>query len=219
MGGDLDNRMTFLLETYYEIRNQVGEEFPVCLKLNSADFQRGGFTEEESMLVLKKMKEVGIDLIEISGGNYENPKMFEGNASESTKQREAYFLDYAQKARNLVDVPLVVTGGFRTEKGMIEAMESGAVDMVGIGKAFALNPDLPNEIINGTYETVKIRPIKTGIAYLDKKMSSMLELSWYEQQFARMGEGKNPNPNHNVWQTIGQMILNHGLAAFQKRRA
>ncbi len=53
-GGDLDGRMKFLIETYYEIRKQVGEEFPIGLKLNSADFQRGGFTEEESMKVLKK---------------------------------------------------------------------------------------------------------------------------------------------------------------------
>ncbi|MGE7717699.1 NADH:flavin oxidoreductase/NADH oxidase family protein [Priestia megaterium] len=218
-GGDLNNRMKFLLKIYDEIRKQVGEDFPVGLKLNSADFQRGGFTEEESMMVLKKMDEVGIDLIEISGGNYENPKMFEGNVRESTKQREAYFLDYAQKARSLVNAPLVVTGGFRSEKGMVEAIESGAVDMVGIGKAFALNPDLPNQIFNGTYKTVNIKPIKTGIKNLDKKISSMLEIAWYEQQFARMSKGKNPNPNHNIWITILKTILNHGLEIFQKRRA
>ncbi|MGR5868361.1 oxidoreductase [Bacillus pacificus] len=84
-GGDLDGRMKFLIETYYEIRKQVGEEFPIGLKLNSADFQRGGFTEEESMKVLKKMDDLGMDLIEISGGNYENPKMFDG-VRESTKK-------------------------------------------------------------------------------------------------------------------------------------
>ncbi|MFY0216943.1 hypothetical protein P3K80_18195 [Bacillus cereus] len=78
-GGDLNGRMKFLIETYYEIRKQVGEEFPIGLKLNSADFQRGGFTEEESMKILKKMDDLGMDLIEISGGNYENPKMFGGS--------------------------------------------------------------------------------------------------------------------------------------------
>ncbi|HFK1450740.1 MULTISPECIES: NADH:flavin oxidoreductase/NADH oxidase family protein [Bacillus cereus group] len=217
-GGDLNGRMKFLIETYYEIRKQVGEEFPIGLKLNSADFQRGGFTEEESMKVLKKMDDLGMDLIEISGGNYENPKMFDG-VRESTKKREAYFLDYAQKARTLVQAVLIVTGGFRSEEGMNEAIESGAVDMVGVGKLFALNPDFPNQIIHGNYHTVTIKPIRTGLKRLDKKISSMLELTWYEHQFKLMGKGKEPNPNYSVWKTVFQMISENGLNAFQKRRA
>ncbi|WP_309271930.1 hypothetical protein [Paenibacillus sp.] len=132
---------------------------------------------------------------------------------------EAYFLDYAQKARNLVNAPLVVTGGFRSEEGMNEAIDSGAVDMVGIGKPFALNPDLPNEIINGTNETIAMKPIRTGVKALDKKISSMLELVWYEQQFKLMGKGKEPNRNHGVWKTVFQMLKDNGTAAFQKRRA
>lgn len=216
-GGDLNGRMKFLIETYYEIRQQVGEEFPIGLKLNSADFQRGGFTEEESMKVLKKMDELGIDLIEISGGNYENPKMFDG-VRESTKKREAYFLDYAQKARTLVQAVLVVTGGFRSEEGMNEAIVSGAVDMVGVGKLFALNPDFPNQMIDGIYQTVSIKPIRTGVKALDKKLSSMLELAWYEQQFKLMGKGKEPDPYHSVWKTVLQMLKENGTSAFQKRR-
>lgn len=72
-GGNAENRMRFLMEVYREMRRQVGDDFPIGIKLNSADFQRGGFTEEESMQVLKTIDEAGIDLIEISGGNYENP--------------------------------------------------------------------------------------------------------------------------------------------------
>lgn len=210
--------MKFLTETYYEIRKQVGEEFPIGLKLNSTDFQRGGFTEEESMRVLQKMDTLGIDLIEISGGNYENPKMFDG-VRESTRKREAYFLDYAQNARTLVEAPLVITGGFRSEEGMNEAIESGAVDMVGVGKLFALTPDFPNQIIFGNYRTVKIKPIRTGVKVIDKKISSMLELAWYEHQFKLMGKGKEPNHNHSVWKTVLQMISENGIAAFKKRRA
>ncbi|MFF2175997.1 NADH:flavin oxidoreductase/NADH oxidase family protein [Lysinibacillus sp. NPDC058147] len=217
-GGDINGRMKFLIEIYEEIRKQVGDDFPVGLKLNSADFQRGGFSEEESMIVLQKMDSLGVDLIEISGGNYENPKMFDG-VRESTKKREAYFLEYAQKARELVKTTLVVTGGFRSEEGMTEAIESGAVDMVGVGKLFALNPDFPNQIIKGTYKTVTIKPIRTRINILDKKIASMLELVWYEQQFKLMGKGQEPNPDHNVWKTVYQMLKENGTAAFQKRRA
>ncbi len=74
---------------------------------------------------------------------------------------------------------------------MNEAIESGAVDMVGVGKLFALNPDFPNQIIHGNYHTVTIKPIRTGLKRLDKKISSMLELTWYERQFKLMGKGKN----------------------------
>ncbi|WP_205620297.1 NADH:flavin oxidoreductase/NADH oxidase family protein [Alteribacter aurantiacus] len=218
-GGDLNGRMQFLVEVYKEIRKQIGDDFPIGIKLNSADFQRGGFTEEESMKVLKIMDRVGIDLIEISGGNYENPKMLGGDVKKSTKEREAYFLEYAEKARHLVQAPLVVTGGFRSEEAMVAAIESGAVDMIGIGKPFALNPDLPNQIINGSYETVTTKPIKTGFKPLDKQISSMLDLTWYEQQLARMGKGKDPDPDLSPWNTLIHMMTTHGATMIQKRRA
>jgi 2,4-dienoyl-CoA reductase-like NADH-dependent reductase (Old Yellow Enzyme family) len=217
-GGSLTNRMRFLMEIYQEIRNQVGKNFPIGIKLNSADFQRGGFTEDESMEVLQRISEVGIDLIEISGGNYENPKMMGGNVKESTKKREAYFLEYANKARKLVSTPLVVTGGFRSQEGMTEAIVSGTIDMVGLAKPFVLVPDLPNQIFEGKYETVKIKPIKTGITWLDKKASSMLELGWYEQQLARIGKSKLPKPNYSVWLSLLNNILTNGLSVFKKRR-
>lgn len=218
-GGTLNNRMRFLLETYKEIRRQVGEDFPIGLKLNSADFQRGGFTEEDSMQVLKMMSEVGIDMIEISGGNYESPVMMENTLNKSTKTREAYFLEYAEKARNIISVPLVVTGGFRSEEGMTNALKSGAVDMVGIGKPFALVPDLPNRIFAGTYQTIKMKPIRTGVKWLDARVSCMLDLGWYEQQLVRIGKGRNPKPNYSPWLSLFQNMANHGLEVFKKRRA
>ena len=92
-----------------------------------------------------------MDLIEISGGNYENPKMFDG-VRESTKNVRRIFR-LCSKARTLVQAVLIVTGGFRSEEGMNEAIESGAVDMVGVGKLFALNPDFPNQIIHGNYHS------------------------------------------------------------------
>lgn len=216
-GGSLANRMRFLLETYKEIRKQVGESFPIGIKLNSADFQYGGFTEEESMEVLQKMSEIGIDLIEISGGNYENPKMMVADVKETTKKREAYFIDYANKARKLVSTPLVVTGGFRSQEGMEEAIVNGEIDMVGMAKPFALVPDLANKIFQGNYETVQTKPIRTGIKLVDKA-ASMLEIGWYEQQLERIGKSQPPNPNHNVWVSLIQNVLANGRGVFLIRR-
>nr|WP_314460820.1 hypothetical protein [uncultured Neisseria sp.] len=66
-GGILENRMRFLLETYTAIRAAVGKDFLVDVKLNSADFQKGGFDESESVQVVQKLSEMGIDFIEVSG--------------------------------------------------------------------------------------------------------------------------------------------------------
>lgn len=217
-GGTLANRMRFLEEAYNEIRKQVGVSFPIGIKLNSADFQKGGFTEEESMEVLQRMSEIGIDLIEISGGNYENPIMMGAAVKESTIKREAYFIDYAKNAQNLISTPIVVTGGFRSQEGMEQAVENGEIDMVGIARPFALVPDLANRIFNGTYKTVQTKPIKTGIKLIDKS-ASLLEIGWYEQQLARMGNAKAPNPDYHVWTSLLQNLLASGRSVFLKRRA
>ncbi|MNI40178.1 NADH oxidase [compost metagenome] len=210
--------MRFLVRVYTEIRKQVGEQFPIGIKLNSSDFQRGGFTEEESMQVVEKISELGIDLIEISGGNYEQPKMLVAEARESTKKREAYFLEFAEKVRKITSSPLVVTGGFRSLDGMTRALTDSGIDMVGIGKPFALVPDLPNQASQGKFISITINPIKTGIKSIDKG-ASLLELGWYEQQLLRIGKGNKPKPNYNVWKSLFRILLTQGTAAFKKRRS
>ncbi len=126
-GGDPERRMRFPLEVVRRIRSRVSPGFAVAIKLNSADFQRGGFTEDESRGVLAALAGEGLDMIEISGGSYESPAMM-GTAAASTRAREAYFLEYAQTVREVVgDVPLAVTGGFRSRTGMDSAVASRRV--------------------------------------------------------------------------------------------
>ncbi|MGP4091808.1 oxidoreductase, partial [Streptomyces sp. KR55] len=91
-GGDPERRMRFVLEVVRRIRSRVSPSFAVAVKLNSADFQRGGFTEEESRSVVAALAREGLDMIEVSGGNYESPAMA-GSAAASTRAREAYFLE------------------------------------------------------------------------------------------------------------------------------
>ena len=214
-GGTAEKRREFVLAVYRAMRAQVGPEFPIGIKLNSADFQRGGFTEEESLDTIRALAAAGIDLIEVSGGTYEAPAMTGVKAArepvkDSTKQREAYFLAFAEKARHAVQVPLVVTGGFRTLRGMADAVESGAIDFVGVARALALEPDLPNRLLAGQDPRYVVRPIKTGIAQVDRM--AVMEVTWYTGQLKRIGRGQPPQPNESgLWVFLGFLVKQLGL--------
>jgi len=187
-GGSLENRSRFVLDIYRKMRAKLGADYPISIKINSADFQRGGFTEEESVQVIKMLSDEGIDMIEISGGTYEAPAMM--FSKQSTREREAYFIDYTKKARKVTDTPLMVTGGFRTAAAMEYTLAEGALDLVGLARPFILYPNFPKEMLNGTLEKVELNVPKTGIKTIDKR--GLLELGWYEQQIRRVGEGKEP---------------------------
>ena len=216
-GGSLENRMRFLVEIYQGIRAVVRPEFLVGLKLNSADFQKGGFDENDSIQVVQKMSELGIDFIEISGGNYESPEML--TAKASTKQREAFFIDYAEKARKVSQVPLIITGGFRSEQAMNDALNSGHLDFIGIARPLALMPDLPSQINNGTYQIITTERIKTGFAPVDKKLSAVLEMDWYMYQMALIGRGKQPNPKLSPWKVLLKTLWENGKAGLSTGRS
>jgi len=192
-GGSLSNRARFVLEVYREIRRQVGSDYPIAIKINSADFQRGGFTEEESMEVIRSLSNEGIDLIEISGGNYERPVMIQGDRKKSTISREAYFLDYIEKARKLIKTPLLLTGGFRSVSVIEKALEDGNLDVVGLARPFCLYPNLANQIFDGSVELFETPIPQIGIKFLDKLGG--VELPWYELQIQRIGKGKSPKTN------------------------
>ena len=216
-GGSLENRMRFLVEIYQGIRAVVRPEFLVGLKLNSADFQKGGFDETDSIQVVQKMSELGIDFIEISGGNYESPEML--TAKASTKQREAFFIDYAEKARAVSQVPLIITGGFRSEQAMNDALNSGHLDFIGIARPLALMPDLPSQINNGTYQIITTERIKTGFAPVDKKLGAVLEMDWYMYQMALIRRGKQPNPKLSPWKVLLKTLWENGKAGLSTGRS
>lgn len=191
-GGSVENRMHFPIEIVRALRAAVGEKFPIGIKMNSADFQRGGFAEEDSIVVAKALEKEGIDLLEISGGSYESSVMTGKGISESTAAREAYFLPFAEKIRKAVKVPLILTGGFRSTAAMNAAVESGAIDVVGIARPLAMEPALANRLLSDPNARTELRPVKTGIAAIDKM--GMLEIGYYSLQLKRIGEGKSPDP-------------------------
>jgi 2,4-dienoyl-CoA reductase-like NADH-dependent reductase (Old Yellow Enzyme family) len=214
-GGTLENRSRFVVEVYRNIRKRVGADFPIGIKLNSTDFQKGGFSEEESMEVVKILSKEGIDLIEISGGTYEAPAMM-GKHKDSTVKREAYFMDYIEKARGITNTPLMLTGGFRTSSVMRDAIASNQLDIIGIARPFAVFPNIVNEIFNEGRLSFITKIKKTGVKAIDGAMN----IIWYESQIKRIGEGKKPNPELSAWSVFLQyswLILEQKLMPKSKK--
>ncbi|MEL6537133.1 MAG: NADH:flavin oxidoreductase, partial [Bacteroidota bacterium] len=189
-GGSIENRSRLLLTIVEETRKAVGDDFPIAVKLNSSDFQRGGFTEEESLQVIQ-MLEGKIDLLEISGGTYENLVFFEKNeeqpqVKESTQRREAYFLDFSKKVRAVSQLPLMITGGFRSFGFCNQALANKELDLVGMARPFITNlPDIP-AFLAGEVDRLENLVLRTGM----KSMNDSAEGGFYARQIIRLSQGK-----------------------------
>jgi 2,4-dienoyl-CoA reductase-like NADH-dependent reductase (Old Yellow Enzyme family) len=160
-GGSLENRARMLMAVVARVRAGVGPEFPIGVKLNSADFQKGGFAFEDSMVVARWLQDAGVDLLEISGGSYEQPAMMDIAGMEapdappqkaSTAAREAYFVDFAKTMRAALTMPLLVTGGFRTARAMNTALETGGADVIGLGRPLCVDTAGPAKLLAGAEE-------------------------------------------------------------------
>ncbi len=218
-GGTPEKRRRFVMAVYAEVRRQVGPGFPVGIKLNSADFQRGGFTEEESLDTIRALAEAGIDLIEISGGTYEAPAMNGAHhepQTASTASREAYFLSFAEKVRAAVDVPLMVTGGFRSVAGMEAALASGSLDVVGLARLLAIDPDAPAALLLGRDSAQRVRAIRTGLKAIDRL--GIMEVLWYERQLKRIARGAEPRPGESGLAAFLKSALSSGWGTWRTRR-
>jgi 2,4-dienoyl-CoA reductase-like NADH-dependent reductase (Old Yellow Enzyme family) len=205
-GGDATRRRRFLLEIVKAVRGAVGPEFVISVKLNSADFQRGGFDEADSMAVVAALDEAGIDLLEVSGGTYERAEMFDNGGRESTKLREAYFLEYAEKVRATTKLPLMLTGGFRSRAGMDAALETGAVDVIGLARPLAVEPDLPRQLLDGTTQ----RAMSIRLNSPSKLLDAAIVGAWHQYQLRRMGDGDEPDPKLSrtraLWHYVSGMF-------------
>lgn len=216
-GGSAENRRRFVLEVYRAMRAEVGPTFPIGIKLNSADFQQGGFSEDESMAVIQALHNEGIDLVELSGGTYEAPAMSDQKRHRaSTLAREAYFLEFAEKVRAAVPVPLMVTGGFRSLGGMATALSSGAMDLIGLARGLAIEPDLPQRLLAGQEPQYAVRPISTGIKAIDRM--ALMEVVWYSRQLRRMAKGQAPKPNESGLWSFCANLLHNGVGTWKTRR-
>jgi len=194
-GGDPQRRMALLLAIVEAMRAATAPDFPIGVKLNSADFQRGGFTPEDAIVVVHALEAAGIDLIEVSGGNYESPAMvgrgeLGKNIRASTAAREAYFLEYAEQLHRQTQVPLMLTGGLRTAQTMADIVDGGAAAIVGLARPMTLQPDLPARLLDGSVTEAAAFSSRIGI----RKLDDALAVIWFQEQIHRMADGKDPDP-------------------------
>ena len=223
-GGDPERRMRFVLEVVRRIRTRVSPGFAVGIKLNSADFQRGGFSEDESRGVVAALAHEGLDLIEVSGGSYESPAMM-GSAAASTRAREAYFLEYARTVRSLVgDIPVAVTGGFRSRAAMDEAIRAGECDVVGLGRPSATTTDAAAAILTRRADSLMTHQLRYGMRSVlgkvvdIKALDGVLDLGWHTDQLHRVGAGLEPDPNRGRLAATVALLRRNGRASFRRKR-
>jgi 2,4-dienoyl-CoA reductase-like NADH-dependent reductase (Old Yellow Enzyme family) len=184
-GGSLENRARMLVEIVKAVRGVVSPAFAVAVKLNSADFQRGGFSADDARQVVMLLNELAVDLVELSGGSYEAPAM-QGEARDGcTLAREAYFVEFARDIRKVARMPVMVTGGIR-RKVVAEQVIGSGVDMVGIGTALAIDPALPNAWRLGKEAAPELPPIH----WKNKAMASLANMATVKFQLRRLSKGR-----------------------------
>ena len=191
-GGSLENRARLLLTIVQQVREQCGKDFDVAVKLNSADFQRGGFDVDDARDVVGMLAQLNVDLVELSGGSYEAPAMQGRTADDRTLAREAYFLTFAEQVASTTTIPIMTTGGIRKLAVAQRVIQSG-VDMVGIASALALTPDLPNQW-RASPDTLGVIPV---VNWKDKTLSGLATMAQVKRQLRRVGNGKRPSQNTN----------------------
>jgi 2,4-dienoyl-CoA reductase-like NADH-dependent reductase (Old Yellow Enzyme family) len=233
-GGSLENRARLLREIVHAVRKAVGIDFPVSVKLNSADFQKGGFDLPDAARVAGWLAEERIDLLEISGGTYEQPRLFghagrAASAAEpqraSTRHREAYFLEYAREIRRAASLPLMVTGGFRSRAAMADALAADELDVVGLARPLCVEPDLPGRLVLGSVAAASPPPLlrfgrtrwlgPASPLLLMKFLNIQGEMAWYYRQILRLADGLKPDPSLR----IGPALAAHARDEWRLSRA
>ena len=190
-GGTLENRARFLLETVQAVRARVSPGFCVAVKLNSADFQRGGFDAADAKRVVEMLNALPVDLVELSGGSYEAPAM-QGDARDGrTLAREAYFLEFAGEIAAVAKMPLMVTGGIRRLPVVEQVLDSG-VAVAGIATALAIEPALPQRWQAGEQQ---LRAELPPIRWKNKSLAALAYMATVKFQMRRLSHGGVTKPN------------------------
>jgi 2,4-dienoyl-CoA reductase-like NADH-dependent reductase (Old Yellow Enzyme family) len=207
-GGSLANRASLLLAVIAAVRDRVGSAYPISVKLNSSDFVKGGFTLDESIQVVQWLNDAGVDLLEVSGGTYEQLEFFKPQATaamrDSTREREAMFLEYAKSIKAVARMPIMVTGGFRTRAGMEAALAGGHTDMIGLARPFCLDPDFPARMFAGQLARLPVPEDHlvlgqgfwgpSSASALMRALNNQAQAGWYYHQIERLGAGLAPEP-------------------------
>ncbi len=201
-GGSLENRARLLLDIVRGVRATVSKGFAVAVKLNSADFQRGGFSPEDARAVVQMLGALGVDLVELSGGSYEAPAMMGSARDDRTLAREAYFLEFAREIAEVATMPLMVTGGIRRREVAEKVIASG-VAMAGIATALAIEPNLPRNWRLGKADAPALKPI----TWKNKPVASSAHMAAVRYQLVRLSRRRRTAPNVSpLWALVTSQI-------------
>ncbi len=197
-GGSIENRCRLMLSIIDHVRKAVGVDYPIAVRINSTDMLEGGLTEEDSLSAIGLLNASSVDLIDISGGTY-----FPGAKASSDSSIEGpYFLNFAQQAKSICSVPLMVTGGIKKVEHAVHAIESGTVDIVGIGRAFVLDPALASNWL-------KDSPTDPIFPRFDENPEGGIT-AWYTMRITAIGEGRDADFS---------MDLHNALSTYEERDA
>jgi 2,4-dienoyl-CoA reductase-like NADH-dependent reductase (Old Yellow Enzyme family) len=220
-GGSLENRARLLRTVVQEVRKAVGPEFPVSVKLNSSDFQKGGFTLEECVKVAQWLGEDSVDLLEISGGSYEQLSLIgvaPRDVRDSTRKREAYFIEYAASIKSAAKIPVMITGGFRSREVMESALQNGETDLIGLARPLCTQPDCSAHLITQTQEVLDDyeHSLVLGHGFWGNNSSSATirsinaqgQVGFYYWQIIRLSQGLKPETTLTAWRAFWRHMRN-----------
>lgn len=211
-GGGLDNRARLLLDVVAAVRAQVGEGFAVGVKLNTADFQRGGFGADDAARVVSMLARLPVDLVELSGGSLESLATHGHPADGTTLAREAYFLDAAATIIADAAVPIMVTGGIRRRSVAEHALARGT-SVVGMATALAVDPNLPRRWLRGEDAAAEAERLR----WRDKGLAAAAGQATVRCRLARLSREKSASGRaHPILALAGERL--HRRAALRRYR-
>ncbi|WP_218354924.1 NADH:flavin oxidoreductase/NADH oxidase family protein [Alteromonas lipotrueiana] len=197
-GGSLLNRARLLLNIVCQIRARCGRGFAVMVKLNAADFQRGGLSLEDTKDIVLQLNKLAVDVIEVSGGNYEAPAMQGRSNDDQALSKHAYFVEFASQIAGIAEMPVMTTGGIRSAETAQQVLDQGC-DLVGLASALAITPNLALKWQKNE-QVVADAPHCT---WPDKTLASLVTMAMIRRQLRRLGNDLSTQPKPSqLWSLV-----------------
>jgi 2,4-dienoyl-CoA reductase-like NADH-dependent reductase (Old Yellow Enzyme family) len=148
-GGSIENRSRFVLEVFQKVREKVGDDYPVFIKLNASDHIDGGLEIYDSIYTAKKLAEAGINAIEVSSGTPASGEKIPVRKKINKSEKEGYNLEMAREIKEAVSCPVMVVGGFRSYRIAEKAIREHGMDYISMARPLIREPGLPNRWLQG----------------------------------------------------------------------
>jgi 2,4-dienoyl-CoA reductase-like NADH-dependent reductase (Old Yellow Enzyme family) len=226
-GVDLFGRARLLLEIVGDLREALPASAAIGVKLNSRDTTADDSAAVDALVdVAGWLDAAGADFLEVSGGSYESPALLgldrpaDGNGGDNNgASGEAYFADAAGAVARAVDLPVLLTGGFRTRAAMDAALASGTADLIGVGRPLAVDPTLARRLLAGEVDELpRPAPRIGGPKQVQKLLGGAANSGWHRFQMERHGDGRSPLSRFPAALAVADYVVRDGAQALLARR-